>query len=164
MERFSPLFYGKKDQQLPFTDSDGLYDFPSSDGKGSSTIHHRKSTVGRRRERRSSRSGATLSPSKSNSILLEIPSGNTKDNNGSGSHHVMMNSHSVPGSKFSCTTPTRKSPKRRPLYRHPIASSSSSTESLTSTREYAQRSSKGKALLYLYLASLLHRHFYYFPS
>uniref|UniRef100_A0A6E8PJD8 Uncharacterized protein n=1 Tax=Aedes aegypti TaxID=7159 RepID=A0A6E8PJD8_AEDAE len=142
MERFSPLFYGKKDQQLPFTDSDGLYDFPSSDGKGSSTIHHRKSTVGRRRERRSSRSGATLSPSKSNSILLEIPSGNTKDNNGSGSHHVMMNSHSVPGSKFSCTTPTRKSPKRRPLYRHPIASSSSSTESLTSTREYAQRSSK----------------------
>ncbi|XP_055617633.1 uncharacterized protein LOC129762992 isoform X3 [Toxorhynchites rutilus septentrionalis] len=131
MERFSTQFYGKKDQQLPFTDSDGLYDFPSSDGKGSSTIHHRKST-GRRRERRSSRSGATLSPSKSTSVLLEIPS---KDNAA-----PTCNSHAA--SKFSCTTPTRKSPKRRPLHRPPIASSSSSTESLTSTREYAQRSSK----------------------
>nr|XP_029711963.1 uncharacterized protein LOC109407380 isoform X3 [Aedes albopictus] len=145
MERFSTHFYGKKDQQLPFTDSDGLYDFPSSDGKGSSTIHHRKSTVGRRRERRSSRSGATLSPSKSTSILLEIPSGTSKDkdNNGTGGHNMSINSHNAIGSKFSCNnTPTRKSPKRRPLYRHPIASSSSSTESLTSTREYAQRSSK----------------------
>ncbi|XP_065085313.1 uncharacterized protein LOC135707424 isoform X2 [Ochlerotatus camptorhynchus] len=145
MERFSPLFYGKKDQQLPFTDSDGLYDFPSSDGKGSSTIHHRKSTVGRRRERRSSRSGATLSPSKSTSILLDIPSGGNKDKDyGSSLHHphqTTTNAHSGTGSKFSCATPTRKSPKRRPLYRHPIASSSSS-ESLTSTREYAQRSSK----------------------
>ncbi|XP_062537723.1 uncharacterized protein LOC134206060 isoform X2 [Armigeres subalbatus] len=139
MERFSPHFYGKKDQQLPFTDSDGLYDFPSSDGKGSSTIHHRKSAVGRRRERRSSRSGATLSPSKSSSILLEIPGGTTKDKDNSATG---QNSHSVTGSKYSCVTPTRKSPKRRPLYRHPVASSSSSTESLTSTREYTQRSSK----------------------
>ncbi|XP_058822414.1 uncharacterized protein LOC131683943 isoform X3 [Topomyia yanbarensis] len=134
MERFSPLFYGKKDQQLPFTDSDGLYDFPSSDGKGSSTTHHRKST-GRRRERRSSRSGPSLSPSKSTSVLLEIP-GKDKALNQSNS----VSSHIGP--KLSCATPTRKSPKRRPLYRHPVASSSSSTESLTSTREYAQRSSK----------------------
>lgn len=56
MGRFSPQFYGKKDQQLPFTDSDGLYDFPSSDGKGCvSGAIHRKST-GKRRERRSSKS------------------------------------------------------------------------------------------------------------
>ncbi|XP_055586798.1 uncharacterized protein LOC129739391 isoform X3 [Uranotaenia lowii] len=131
MERFSPLFYGKKDQQLPFTDSDGLYDFPSSDGKGGgsgSTIHHRKST-GRRRERRSSRSGTqSLSPSKSTSVLLlDIPT------NTVGSKDSKLGTGA---------TPARKSPKRRPLYRHPIASSSSSTESLTSTREYAQRSSK----------------------
>uniref|UniRef100_A0A1B0EZZ6 Uncharacterized protein n=1 Tax=Phlebotomus papatasi TaxID=29031 RepID=A0A1B0EZZ6_PHLPP len=54
MGRFSPLFYGKKDQQLPFTDSDGLYDFPSSDGKGNTmTTNHRKNT-GKRRERKSS--------------------------------------------------------------------------------------------------------------
>lgn len=46
MTRFSLQFYGKKDQQLPFTDSDGLYDFPSSDGKGGLT-HPRK-----RRERK----------------------------------------------------------------------------------------------------------------
>lgn len=58
MGRFSPQFYGKKDQQLPiqFTDSDGLYDFPSSDGKGSAgvIVQHRKS-AGKRRERRSSK-------------------------------------------------------------------------------------------------------------
>lgn len=54
MGRFSPQFYNK---QLPFTDSDGLYDFPSSDGKGagSSNVHHvRKSS--RRRDRRNSKS------------------------------------------------------------------------------------------------------------
>jgi hypothetical protein len=55
--RFSPQFYGKRDIQLPFTDSDGLYDFPSSDGKGgaSTTVQHRKST-GKRRERKTSKS------------------------------------------------------------------------------------------------------------
>lgn len=56
MGRFSPQFYNKRDQQLPFTDSDGLYDFPSSDGKGSSSHHVRKSSTGRRRERRNSKS------------------------------------------------------------------------------------------------------------
>lgn len=56
MGRFSPQFYGKKERQLPFTDSDGLYDFPSSDGKGgiSGSSQHRK-TSGKRRERRSSK-------------------------------------------------------------------------------------------------------------
>lgn len=161
MERFSPLFYGKKDQQLPFTDSDGLYDFPSSDGKGSSATatHHRKST-GRRRDRRSSsRSGGqSLSPSKSTSVLLEIPGGGggggSKDHNSStyNSHGggVTVAAGAGGGSKYysSTTTPTRKSPKRRPLYRHPVASSSSSSESLTSTREYAQRSSKGKGTFF----------------
>lgn len=53
--RFSPLFYGRKGDQLPFTDSDGLYDFPSSDGKGNNVTHHRKSS--KRRERKSSRAG-----------------------------------------------------------------------------------------------------------
>lgn len=57
MGRFSPLFYGKKDQQLPFTDSDGLYDFPSSDGKGYSTTHHNKKSSTKRRDRKSSRAG-----------------------------------------------------------------------------------------------------------
>lgn len=56
MGRFSPQFYNKRDQQLPFTDSDGLYDFPSSDGKGGNTHHVRKSVSGRKRERRNSKS------------------------------------------------------------------------------------------------------------
>lgn len=56
MGQFSPQFYGKKDQKLPFTDSDGLYDFPSSDGKGGTgeSTQHRKS-MGKRRERRASK-------------------------------------------------------------------------------------------------------------
>lgn len=56
MGQFSPQFYGKKDQKIPFTDSDGLYDFPSSDGKNgtSESTQHRKS-VGKRRERRASK-------------------------------------------------------------------------------------------------------------
>lgn len=55
--RFSPLFYGKKDHQLPFTDSDGLYDFPSSDGKSYNTTHHSKKSSMKRKERKSSRAG-----------------------------------------------------------------------------------------------------------
>lgn len=57
MGRFSPQFYNNK--QLPFTDSDGLYDFPSSDSKGGSStsvFHMRKSSSGKRRERRNSKS------------------------------------------------------------------------------------------------------------
>lgn len=54
MGRFSPQFYNKREQQLPFTDSDGLYDFPSSDGKSGG--HYRKS-AGKRRDKRVSKSG-----------------------------------------------------------------------------------------------------------
>ncbi|KFB42558.1 AGAP000443-PA-like protein [Anopheles sinensis] len=125
LERFSTMFYGKKDQHLPFTDSDGLYDFPSSDGKGAGgvvgTSSHRKS-AGRRKERRVARSTVSLqSPSKATSPLLELPG----------------------SAKFPSTAPTaRKSPKRR-VHRQPLASSSSSTESLTSMRENATRTIKG---------------------
>ncbi|XP_035898286.1 uncharacterized protein LOC118505883 isoform X4 [Anopheles stephensi] len=138
MERFSPMFYGKKDQHLPFTDSDGLYDFPSSDGKGGtgSTVAtpHRK-CVGRRKDRRVARSGlAVQSPSKSTSVLLEIPG--SKENVAQYSQHT--------GKVAGAAPTTRKSPKRR-VHRQPLASSSSSTESLTSMREYAIRSCKDQA-------------------
>lgn len=62
--RFCPNFYAvrcnSEMQMLPFTDSDGLYDFPSSDcpvtKSSPSTVvqQHRKS--GRRRDRKASRS------------------------------------------------------------------------------------------------------------
>uniref|UniRef100_A0A182TM21 Uncharacterized protein n=1 Tax=Anopheles melas TaxID=34690 RepID=A0A182TM21_9DIPT len=146
MERFSPMFYGKKDQQLPFTDSDGLYDFPSSDGKGGtgSTVAtaHRK-CVGRRKERRvarTDRAAALQSPSKgtTTTVLLEIPG--SKESAAGGQPHGHQ--HNAAGGKFVGTVPTtRKSPKRR-VHRPPLASSSSSTESLTSMREYAIRSCK----------------------
>uniref|UniRef100_A0A182N197 Cubilin n=1 Tax=Anopheles dirus TaxID=7168 RepID=A0A182N197_9DIPT len=138
MERFSPMFYGRKDPHLPFTDSDGLYDFPSSDGKGGGAAcaapvtAHRK-CVGRRKDRRVGRSaGPTVvqSPSKTGAaLLLEIPGG--KEGGGGGRYAQAA----VP------TITTRKSPKRR-VHRQPLASSSSSTESLTSMREYAVRSCK----------------------
>lgn len=55
---FSPLFYNRKEQTLPFTDSDGLYDFPSSDGKGNSIkMHHVKKSSVKRRDRKLSRGG-----------------------------------------------------------------------------------------------------------
>lgn len=54
--KFSPHFYGNTEQQLPFTDSDGLYDFPSSDGKGNCNHVHRKLSC-KRKERKFSRSG-----------------------------------------------------------------------------------------------------------
>ncbi|KAK6632810.1 hypothetical protein RUM43_013581 [Polyplax serrata] len=123
--RFSPMFYSKsKCDQLPFTDSDGLYDFPSSDCPPSNnksvqagTTSHRKST-GRRRERRNGHrmntSGSkTSSPTKGQNSLLEVPQ---KD---------------APGHR---TIAQRKpSPKRRVKTQQPL-SSSSSTESLTSRK------------------------------
>lgn len=55
--RFSPQFYGR---QLPFTDSDGLYDFPSSEcvkGANKSTGNCQKKS-GRKRDRRTSRTAS----------------------------------------------------------------------------------------------------------
>ena len=68
---YSSLFFGKKDQQLPFTDSDGLYDFPSSDGKGGTSSQHRKST-GKRRERRSSKTSRFRKIEGSNESLCDV--------------------------------------------------------------------------------------------
>ncbi|XP_055685615.1 uncharacterized protein LOC129791455 isoform X2 [Lutzomyia longipalpis] len=135
MGRFSPLFYGKKDQQLLFTDSDGLYDFPSSDGKGNlvSAISHRKNT-GKKRERKSSFRGHNQSPNKCSSHL-EIPNKDTAQT-AAQQQHTLQNSkyhhHSLIGT-------SRKSPKRRPLHRPPVASSSSSSESLLSPMEVSQK-------------------------
>lgn len=60
MNRFSPQFYNRKEQMLPFTDSDGLYDFPSSDGRGnsSSKIQHSKKSSVKRRDRKLSRAAS----------------------------------------------------------------------------------------------------------
>lgn len=51
--KFSAEFCGKREQQLPFTDSDGLYDFPSSDGKSGAVLStHHKRNCGKKREKR----------------------------------------------------------------------------------------------------------------
>ncbi|KAL0270830.1 UNVERIFIED_CONTAM: hypothetical protein PYX00_008110 [Menopon gallinae] len=116
--RFSPMFYSKtKNDPLPFTDSDGLYDFPSSDcipsnnkGVQAGVSSHRKST-GRRRERRSSYRGGSKasSPTAVPSTLLDIPARDA--------------------TVHRCQR--KPSPKRRVRNQQPL-SSSSSTESLHS--------------------------------
>lgn len=65
--KFSPEFCGKRDQQLPFTDSDGLYDFPSSDGKSVQYgLTHQKRNLGKKREKR-----ATKGANKGSRIIIK---------------------------------------------------------------------------------------------
>lgn len=64
MNIFSPQFYNRKEQMLPFTDSDGLYDFPSSDGRGITATkaqHSKKSSI-KRRDRKLSRAASKSFP------------------------------------------------------------------------------------------------------
>ncbi|KAL1516744.1 hypothetical protein ABEB36_000608 [Hypothenemus hampei] len=124
MGRFSPLFYGKNKDLLPFTDSDGLYDFPSSD-KVNVTTHFQQKKVGRKREKRTVRNCKTPSPTKQPQNViwhnhLDVPTG--KD------------------SFYKVPPPRKLSPKRR-LARTQVISSSSSSDSLTSTREVLRHSS-----------------------
>lgn len=108
--RFSPQFYGGNKESLPFTDSDGLYDFPSSDKVNVTTnAHQHKKLIGRKREKKSSRK--SLSPTKTNH--LDIP---CKD------------------SYFKMSSPRKPSPKRRSRSQK-LVSSSSSSDSVTSTKE-----------------------------
>lgn len=137
--RFSPHFYGRKDQ-LPFTDSDGLYDFPSSDGKAvsSHSYTHQRRSSSKKRERKSSKCSVTQSPTKHQ---LDIPSKETLNTPTSScnTHVCSKHCHSLHHPCPAATVTTRKSPKRRPVSRHPITTSSSSSESLVSAKELAVR-------------------------
>ncbi|KAL5276304.1 hypothetical protein ACFFRR_001878 [Megaselia abdita] len=128
--RFSPHFYGRKDQ-LPFTDSDGLYDFPSSDGKGAAPYSHQRRSSSKKRERKSSKSGPSQSPTK---LTLETPDtkGGSSPSNGQ-IHICSKHCHALHHGCHNALT-VRKSPKRRSASRHLVASSSSSTESLTTSK------------------------------
>ncbi|KAK5642078.1 hypothetical protein RI129_008245 [Pyrocoelia pectoralis] len=120
LDRFSPQFYGRNKDVLPFTDSDGLYDFPSTDKMNiSSTSHQHRKSTGRRREKRSLRQLKTLSPTK-----VVVPN--------LAHYHL-----DVPGHKI--ITPRKPSPKRRA--RTQLFSSSSSSDSITSTRDVRYSSS-----------------------
>lgn len=140
MGRFSPHFYGRKDQ-LPFTDSDGLYDFPSSDGKGTSaqSFSHQRRSSSKKRDRKASKCSTTQSPTK---LQLDVPSKeslNTSSTPSSTGHICNKHCHSHHHPCPAATVSTRKSPKRRLMNRHPVASSSSSSESLNSTKELTVR-------------------------
>lgn len=129
---FSPHFYNKQKDFLPFTDSDGLYDFPSSDCTPQNkisvvpTVQHRKS--GRRREKKSTRT--TKNHEKSSPTKHLVPAS---------FHHYHLD---VPTkeSHFRNQQPRKPSPKRR-VRNQQLVSSSSSTESLTSARELKVSSS-----------------------
>lgn len=122
MGRFSPQFYGRHKDLLPFTDSDGLYDFPSSDKVNVTTCtHHKKS--GRKREKKSLRTCKTPSPTKSQPLVLH-------------SHLDIPNKDSL----YKIAPPRKLSPKRR-VMRSQVVSSSSSSDSITSNLEVRQSSS-----------------------
>ncbi|KAF4517083.1 hypothetical protein B566_EDAN007005 [Ephemera danica] len=105
LDRFSPLFYNHKPEMLPFTDSDGLYDCPSSEV---SAPARKQATGNRKKERR--RSNASVVSSRGGlGGLLEVPA-----------HQVHRSAR-------------KPSPKRRAARLAP-PSSSSSSESLSSFR------------------------------
>lgn len=123
MGRFSSQFYGRNKDLLPFTDSDGLYDFPSSDKVNvMTTTQHKK--IGRKREKKMMRNCKTPSPTKTTNplsphILLDVPS---KDN------------------LYKTPPPRKLSPKRR-VTRSQVVSSSSSSDSINSNRDIRLSSS-----------------------
>ncbi|KAG5899365.1 hypothetical protein JTB14_036854 [Gonioctena quinquepunctata] len=112
MGRFSPQFYGRHKDLLPFTDSDGLYDFPSSDKVNVTTCSHHKKP-GRKREKRLLRNCKTPSPTK--------PSQNFPL-----THLDIPNKESL----YKVPPPRKLSPKRR-VNRSQVVSSSSSSDSIT---------------------------------
>ncbi|KAJ3663232.1 hypothetical protein Zmor_007536 [Zophobas morio] len=121
--RFSPQFYGRHKDLLPFTDSDGLYDFPSTDKVNVMTSTQHKKTS-RKREKKLLRNCKTPSPTKPTNPLsphnhLDVP---CKDN------------------YFKVPPPRKLSPKRR-VTRSQVVSSSSSSDSLNSCREVKMSSS-----------------------
>ncbi|KAJ8957029.1 hypothetical protein NQ314_006619 [Rhamnusium bicolor] len=123
MGRFSPQFYGKHKDILPFTDSDGLYDFPSSDKVNLTTCTHHKK-LGRKREKKVLRNCKTPSPTKSHQLNILH-------------HHLDVPSKDC---LYKVPPPRKLSPKRR-VVRSQVVSSSSSSDSITSTREYRLSSS-----------------------
>nr|XP_023025035.1 uncharacterized protein LOC111513108 [Leptinotarsa decemlineata] len=124
MGRFSPQFYGRHKDLLPFTDSDGLYDFPSSDKVNVTThLHHKK--PGRKREKRALRNCKTPSPTKPTQFLSQV--------------HLSHLDIPSKDSLYKVPPPRKLSPKRR-LNRSQVVSSSSSSDSITQ-RDTRQSSS-----------------------
>lgn len=113
-DRFSSKFYGQHKDLLPFTDSDGLYDFPSSDKVNVTSLpHQHKKTASRKREKKLLRNCKASSPTKSvtmNSLCynLDIP---------------------IKEPFYKVHSPRKPSPKRRG--RPQIVSSSSSSDSMS---------------------------------
>ncbi|XP_072375312.1 uncharacterized protein [Diabrotica undecimpunctata] len=121
LSRFSPQFYGRHKDLLPFTDSDGLYDFPSSDKVNITTCTHHKKP-GRKREKKVLRNCKTPSPTKHSQFTLYS--------------HL-----DIPNKDLYKVPPPRKlSPKRR-INRSQVVSSSSSSDSITSTTKEVRLSS-----------------------
>lgn len=144
MGRFSPQFYGRKDQQLPFTDSDGLYDFPSSDSKGTIILTSQRRSSSKKRDRKLPKTTSQLQSPIKNVNLVDLP---PKEINASSGQNILprhylyhQHHHLHHHDRHANIVTTRKSPKRRPIQRHPIASSSSSSESLTSTKDFTLKS------------------------
>ncbi|KAK9876709.1 hypothetical protein WA026_014948 [Henosepilachna vigintioctopunctata] len=123
--KFSSEFFGTHRDLLPFTDSDGLYDFPSSGNSTSSTIVPLRKLSAKKREKKVLRNCRTPSPTKS----VHSPS----------SLHYQLDIP-IKDSIYKMPPPRKLSPKRR-LARPQVMSSSSSSDSVTSTKEMRLSSS-----------------------
>lgn len=121
--RFSPQFYGR---QLPFTDSDGLYDFPSSEcvkGANNKLGSNCQKKSGRKRDRRNTRTASHDVTGNNKPTLPHMP-------------HSMHNLLEVPGSRDGATR-GRKGGRRRSRSQAPAPASSSSSEDSVSNASVA---------------------------
>lgn len=143
----SALIWERKDL-LPFTDSDGLYDFPSSDGRSTLKLAHLQSKRYnvKKRERRSSKqhspqSGAGKSAGGSlettPASLKEISTASlqahtTPPSTTSSGHHQCNKFCHSHQQQCPLQSGSRRSPKRRTHLRMTMPNSSSSSDSINS--------------------------------
>lgn len=154
---FSTLFFDSKEQQLTFTDSDGLYDFPSSDGRRSAEPHphsHRHRSTSSGRHRRKAASSRSPSASKTHAVpLLSEKCQQPQQQQRilpftSHSHHLDVKTGGQSHGQFA---QQRRSPtKRRSMVathrqRPPAEMSSSSSESIV-PRRTPDRSTSGESI------------------
>ncbi|XP_017779050.1 PREDICTED: uncharacterized protein LOC108564494 isoform X2 [Nicrophorus vespilloides] len=136
--RFSAQFYGRNKDLLPFTDSDGLYDFPSSDKVNVMSLQQPHRKAGRKRDKKLVRQSKTPSPTKpSNQSYLELPI-----------------------YKLNAVSPRKPSPKRRlrnqQQQQQQAVTSSSSSDSIESTiaRDHKSSSSPSPETIRCWATSL----------
>ena len=125
VQKIHPAFFSKAGKlELPYTDSDGLYDFPSSEVLNSDSSRSRSTRYGRKKSRRSNMRNKERS-TYTNQIQRTLESGNEKLTTVNYKESLELPSY---------RSPKRMSPKKRTRIHSNIDLLSSSNESITSHR------------------------------